>query len=396
VFTLYYWDLASSLRRDGSLTIDGARTTSLEPLYPMLLAAVRWLTGDRPLLVQGTQALVASIAAIYLYKLVFALSARRSVAMAAGALFAVYPLLVSHAADGTESALITLLLIAFAYQFVTITGTLGAAAAGVTLGLAVLTRIVALPLVVIAPALAARHGARATLALAGAALLVLAPYAIRNYALNGAIVPSRGGLNLFIANNQYSAGVIPAYGPDILVPYAGSRLAAEGLANLPATPRGERQEDIAYRRLAVSEVIARPIDIFRLKITNFFLFFSPVLVPRFETTPATTIHLGESGRSAVTHTAARHRVIDVVYTVSYSAVLAFAGAGAYLRRRRLRTDAILWALLLTFAVVHAIYFPATRYRAPVEFVLLFYAAVGISAIETRPHPWPLRHLIGRG
>ena len=49
---------------------------------------------------------------------------------------------------------------------------------------------------------------------------------------------------------------------------------------------------------------------------------------------------------------------------------------------------ILWLLLVTFVAVHSVYFPTTRYRAPVEFVLLFYAAVGIvkwpSTARTKP------------
>jgi hypothetical protein len=36
---------------------------------------------------------------------------------------------------------------------------------------------------------------------------------------------------------------------------------------------------------------------------------------------------------------------------------------------------ILGCVLATFVVAHAVYFPATRYRVPIEFVLLFYAAV---------------------
>ena len=209
-------------------------------------------------MVQAVQALVASAGAVYLYKLALALTGRRRVGIGAATLFAIYPLLVRHSIDGTESALLTTLLIAFAYQFVTMRTTAGAAAAGGWLALAILTRTVALPLLLIAPLVAAARNVRMAIAMAGAAVLVLTPYAIRNHALNGAIVPARTGINLFIANCEYAAGVIAEYGPDILVPYAESRLASEGLADLPATPAAEQQWDAAFRRLALAEIRQRP------------------------------------------------------------------------------------------------------------------------------------------
>jgi len=44
-------------------------------------------------------------------------------------------------------------------------------------------------------------------------------------------------------------------------------------------------------------------------------------------------------------------------------------------------------MLLTFACVHAVFFPSTRYRAPVEFVFLFYAGVAAGT-------W-IEHVAGR-
>jgi hypothetical protein len=56
-------------------------------------------------------------------------------------------------------------------------------------------------------------------------------------------------------------------------------------------------------------------------------------------------------------------------------------AGVYLRRRELlRSDTILWAIFGTFVVVNAIYVPATRYTGPMQFVLIFYAAVAMARL----------------
>jgi uncharacterized membrane protein len=49
-----------------------------------------------------------------------------------------------------------------------------------------------------------------------------------------------------------------------------------------------------------------------------------------------------------------------------------------MRRRDWRRDAILWSNAAVLILVHVVYFPATRYRAPMEFVLLFYAAVALA------------------
>jgi hypothetical protein len=43
----------------------------------------------------------------------------------------------------------------------------------------------------------------------------------------------------------------------------------------------------------------------------------------------------------------------------------------------------LWSIVVTFAAVHMVYFPAVRYRVPMEFVLLFYGAVGLDALARR-------------
>ncbi len=48
-----------------------------------------------------------------------------------------------------------------------------------------------------------------------------------------------------------------------------------------------------------------------------------------------------------------------------------------------RRDAILWGIVVTFALVHTLYFPSVRYRVPMEFVLLFYCASGIDALARR-------------
>jgi signal peptidase I len=208
--------------------------------------------------------------------------------------------------------------------------------------------------------------------------MVIAPYAIRNYGLNGSLLPTRGGRNLFIANSEYV--VLPQYGPDILGGFAQTILAQEGLDGAPPSPGLERQQDALLARHAIAEMKRRPFDTLWRKAAHVGYFFSPRLVPYHEPTPQTRIVLGEHGAFSVENSPVRSRVNQWAYAAPYAFVVVMAAMGLRARRRDVRRDAILWCIALTFVAVHALYFPTTRYRVPMEFVLLFYAALGLDAI----------------
>jgi hypothetical protein len=374
-----YWTLSDSLLRDGSLGFDGIRTTAFELAYPLFLAIARVLVGHRILLVQVVQCIVAACGAIFLYRLATSLTGTRRVGAIAAVLYAGYPLLVRHSPDRTDAALMTTLLIAFAAEFVRATTPRGAAWAGAWLGLAVLTRAMALPLIALAAAVYWWNGARRrAAALTATALLVIAPYAMRNYGLNGALLPTRSGLNLFISNSEYTASIFPDYGPDILGDYARSVLDRTAIAPGPESPALERERDAVWTGLALQEMRRHPLRTAGLKARNVLYFFSPRLVPYHEPTDATRILLGENGQFTVENSPPRQVAHQVLYAVSYTPVLALAVAGVWLRRRDIGRDAILWCMVVTFVAAHAVYFPTTRYRVPIEFVLLFYASVALN------------------
>jgi hypothetical protein len=291
---------------------------------------------------------------------------------------------VRHSPDGTDAALMTTLLIAFAAEFVMAATPRRAARAGVWLGLAVLTRAMALPLIALAAAIYWWNGARrSAAALVATALLVIAPYAMRNYALNGALLPTRSGLNLFISNSEYTASIFPDYGPDILGDYARSVLDPSARTPGPESPALERERDAAWTGLALQEMRRHPLRTAGLKARNVLYFFSPRLVPYHEPTDATRILLGQNGRFTVEHSPPRRIMHQVLYAVSYTPVLVLAVAGVWLRRRDIGRDAILWCVGVTFVAAHAVYFPTTRYRVPMEFVLLFYASVALDRAMLR-------------
>jgi 4-amino-4-deoxy-L-arabinose transferase-like glycosyltransferase len=380
-FMTLYWELSRNLIQHGTLGFDGTVTTDHEPLYPLFLAAARVLTHDRILLVQAIQALVDSAAAVALYLLAESLTGRRRVAILAAVLYAITPLLVRHAVVSSESAVLPLLLIAFAVAFIKADGPLTGVAAGVCLGLAMLTRTMTVPLVAMAAAiLVFERRARLIVPVVSAALTVLSPLVIRNHGLNGSLLPTRSGINLFIGNSHYVPALLPAQSPDALQAYAESIAVQHGIPVPSSGPADQKAADALFTRLAIQEVRERPGGILWLKLRNIGYFFWPRLVPEYLLTEDTTVTLEPDGRVRIDNSPVRPWIEHLAYTVPYL-VLAFAAlAGLWIRGRDIRRDLLLWAIVLTFLAAGVVYFPATRYRAPAEFVLLFYAAVAVDAL----------------
>ena len=382
------WDLAGQILSSGTLASDGAPTTSFEPLYPLFLALSRAVMGDRPVAVQLVQIAIASAGPVCLYHLTDALAGRRRVALVAGLLLACDPLSIRHAAYGQTVALAATLLVAFCLAFVRSRSTSGAVVAGLLLGLSVLTRTMALPLVALATLVWVRAGRwREALALAVTALTVFAPFAIRNYGLNGAWLPTRSGINLFVSTSEYTAALVPEHHPDLLVPHAMAMLARSGMAAEPlASPRQERREDAMLTRLAWENVKRQPLDQLWLRVKYVGYFFSPFLVPGRREFPAAEadLHLGPGGRVTITNDGRLHPWwVRALYTASFTPVLGLAVLGAVHRRQHLRPDAIVWSVLATFVAVHAVFFPGSFYRVPMAFVLMFFAAAGADALWRR-------------
>jgi hypothetical protein len=219
-------------------------------------------------------------------------------------------------------------------------------------------------------------------AFAAAALLVVLPVVIRNHVLNGALMPTRAGWNLFIGNCEYT--VLPEHGPDVLNEYVSSILIREGLPVGPASPIDERRTDRVLTQHALRYMRDHPMRIVFAKLRNAGYIFTPRLVPYREPTDDTRVRFMDDGAMVIENTRLRPLWHRIVYSVSYTLVMAAALFGAYRRRAfLLNQDAMLWAIVITFVAVHVVYFPATRYLAPISFVWLFYAAAAIA--ERSPH-----------
>ena len=390
-FDTSYWALATGLLHDGSLSIDGVRSTDFEPVYPIILAIARLVARDQVLAVQILQVCAASLGAIFIYRLANTLTGRTSVAAAAAVLFAFDPVLVRQAAQASESALVTTLLLVFTCYFITATTTVRAAWAGVWLGIAVLTRTMLLPLVILGPVLllTGRQSRRA-LTLALLAILVILPFPVRNHAINGSWWPTRSGLNLWEGNSEYTAAVLPDEDVDILQEQATGILAQE-LPHLSALSpeQANRAVDALLAKRALAHMRDHPWRTIAQKALNVVYFMSPRLVPLHIATPDTHLVIGRAGEMTVANSISRPLVEVVPYALFQACLLVFVPIGVYLRRREFRRDAMLWCIVATFVAVYAVYFPATRYRAPMSFVLCFYAAVALDRGAARVSPAPV-------
>jgi hypothetical protein len=134
-----------------------------------------------------------------------------------------------------------------------------------------------------------------------------------------------------------------------------------------------------YLRRSLEHMRQRPWRTAWLKLKNVSYFFSPRLVPYYETDDATVI-LEEDGRFRVGPVRPRPLAHRLAYSVPYVFVMGMIAAALVCGRIGFKREAILWAVAGVFIVVHALYFPTMRYRVPMEFVLLYYASVGMDCI----------------
>ena len=380
-----YLALADSLVDHGVLGFSGVPSASFEPIYPALLGAGRMVFGDRTVAIQMMQACIAAAGAPLTFKVALELTSSRRAATAAGLMFALHPLLIRQAAAPTDLALTATLVVACAVSFVAIRDTRSAAAAGAWLGLTALTRSMSIPLVVLSAAiLAAKRQLREAAALTLVAVAFIAPMVVRNHVLTGAPWPGRSGINLFIGNSPNTPALLPTYDLDLLEAEAYDRFIR---AHPDSAANGGTDAEFAafLTGEAIGYIAANPWATARQKLINVGYMLSPRITPYEVSGPRTRIRVEDGRVSGVEDSVERPRSEIAAHALVSLVLLAGCAAGVYLRRRELfRSDAILWAIFGTFVVINAIYVPATRYTAPVQFVLIFYAAVAFARPGGRP------------
>ncbi len=381
----YYWLLATRLLQGKGFGYGPYGQAAFEPLYPLTLVAARALFGNRPPMVLIPQLIISAIGCLYLYKLAWQLTRNSRVAWWSAVLYAFYPYLVRQSIMANEIPLLSTLLILSAYTYITATHPRRVITCGIMFGLTLLTRTV------VAPAwLGAlfthgrRFGMRSALLLLVTITSVVSPMLIRNFRVAGVLIPTRSGINLFEGNCVYADTIIPRYSQDLLNQYAWQVLQQQKPATLPP---GERGDDLFFTLKAWEFMREHPWRTLRLKLLNTIYLFHPRLMPFERMTSRTRVTFLPDGTLKIEGSVPHPFWQDAIHTISYTTIAFLAIWGCILRRRQLRDDAILGWIAFSFIVVHALYFPHTRLRAPMDFILMFYAACSIAwLLELQQRP----------
>jgi 4-amino-4-deoxy-L-arabinose transferase-like glycosyltransferase len=369
-----YDELATGLLTSGTFGFDGVPSTYMEPLYPAFLAAALFVTGGWAPAVTLLQVAVAAIGGVLLYRLAALLAGPRAGVWTA-VIFAFYPYLLRQSVARLEITVCATLAIAATLALARTERLRGAIGTGALFGLLMLTRTSFVVAAVGAALwLAWRGGRRLALAMLLAALAVEVPWLARNVRIDGSPLPSRVGENLYLSTSAYAAGV-PLHDVDLLLPLALAEVGVE-VARLDLSPVLERRAvDDAMLTRAVAFVGEHPGRVLRLKARNALYLWSPQLLPRERKSPAELAMM--DGEELRTVNPARPWLEDGSHAVAQGVLLVLAGVG--LARRRLSAgDVPLLILLGAQAAVCIAFFPTTRLMAPVMYVVMFYAAVGLT------------------
>jgi 4-amino-4-deoxy-L-arabinose transferase-like glycosyltransferase len=331
------------------------------PLLPFLLAALYSLTGHSFVASRILMIVVGSAIPVVVFALARLIYGRR-VAIVAGLISAFYPFFVMFSNVMLSEAPFTLLVglqLVLLIRFLRNGRTADVCLAGVAAGLGCLCRATLLAFIpVCAVWLVVVYRPGLIRALRSALLFVLftsaviAPWTIRNYLVHGTLIPvsSRGGVVLWLGNNQWATG-------DIVNDY---------YKLLPHTPDPRTTSEADIHRISQSRALeyirTHPKRFIWLGLRRLFHFWRPTTLM----TPG-TVDVSAAG------------LMRIIGAGTYLPVLAlfFAGCLMSLRGMRLFRDPRLLLLVLligTYTVIHAVFPAVPRYRQPLEPVMIIMAS----------------------
>ena len=367
----HYSAIAANLADHGRYVLDGIPATFIEPLCPAAFAAGRLMFGSSLRAMLSVPLAFGSIAGIALFALTRRALGSERAAWIATVLYACSPYLVRQSASLMEVTLAAAVLIIASWRIGDLRTDGQAAAAGILLGAAVLTRFSFLPIALGGLWVIHRHGGldRSGIA-ASLAIACVAPWLVYSYAAGGAVLPARIGENLFESTNQWATALVPGVNVDVLASVADGvardRLARNGIAEY-----GMAERDRALLDEVRDYVRAHPVHTMTLKIRNLAYAFQPRILPFTERTGDASI---VDGRFVIPEQRRRPVAYEVAAAGFQSVLLIGAACGLAKRRRRLEEDAFLLIVFGSIVAVSVVFYPTSRLLAPASFVLMFFTA----------------------
>jgi 4-amino-4-deoxy-L-arabinose transferase-like glycosyltransferase len=345
------------------------------PLYPLMIAGLYALFGERPLTVYITQALLLAGTCVLAFDIGRRMFNRRT-GLISAALVGLNPMLLRYVGDLQLETLLTFLFtltVWFSLRFYARPTVLNGVVVGVAAGLAALTKSVALPwpfllaVIVLGAALlkrrqkqSARLPIAALVAMFVSLFAVISPWTIRNYVATGGhfVLLSSGTSDAFLRGYVFSK---PEYATLRLPPYEyaenESNAWFEQLSRDAGTvwQRDDYETDQVLNRAAAQKLQAEPTEFVRKFVTGLFTFW-------YEMTSLTNSIV--AGGLAL-----------------LSWILAIIGL-----RRSMREGQPAWILIipaLSLNVLLAALLALGRYSVPVLPPLLVVSAFGLDALLNR-------------
>ena len=363
-YSLFY-QIAGRLAAGHGLSYEwmGIKYAHRPPLYPALLAATT-IFGKSYIAIVIVQSLIGAgtvLCAYFIGKELF----NKTVGRLAAIGVAFYPYFVMHDTALQETGVFTfltalsVLLLLKSRQSNAI-----AVAAGLALGLAILTRATLIGFVPFALLWALLlsdrvrgQAVKRTAAVSIGLLLVISPWLVRNYVRLGTpTISTLSGLTLWAGNNPHTFSNYPNQSIDRSVNTAWSGLTPDEAAYIRSTD--EVRQNGWFISKALEYIQQHPKETVIRAVRKVAAGFSWTLNPR------------------------RERLVQVVYFLSYVPVLLMGIVGAWLARRRWREYGLIAGLFLSFIVVTAIFFAHTSHRVFLDVYLIIFAAYAFHRIAT--------------
>jgi hypothetical protein len=355
-----YLEIATNLRNGRGFELDGLPTAYRPPVWPAVLAV--FLTLGLPVSLLPVVPALSMIAAAATGAALGVKLTRTSWGALVGVAVLAYPLNIYTAVTLYPQALATLLVVALWFISVMIIDRereRRSAVLYLLLGLAASLLALSVPTMaftggaaVVAVVIVLRGDRFRAAAYAGSALLVpIAAWTVRNILVLGAPVPlsTSTGVNLLIGNNPTATG---SSGVDVDI---------SGPLD-SAYPLSEVKRDAFLRSTAVDWIKDHPLDSVMLYIAKVANYFAPYNEP-------VTVSGGESTQRLIAY-------------LSFAVLLLFLLARLLVRRRLPfgYTEWVFLGLFVANAFVMAVFFTRTRFRQPLDNILLVEAAIALAVV----------------
>ena len=363
-YSLFY-ELAQRLAEGHGLSYEwsGMKYAFRPPVYPALLAATT-IFGKSFIAIVILQSLIGAgtaVCAYFIGKELF----DKTVGLLAALGVTLYPYFVMHDTALQETGVftfltaLTVLLLLKSRRSKTI-----ALAAGLALGLAILTRatlIAFVPVVLLWMIFISDTTRAASIkktALVGLGLfVVLTPWLARNYARTGSVtISTLGGLTLWAGNNAHTFANYPHESIDRSVVTASRELSPEDVATIRRLSTDEAAQNSWFFRKGIDYIKQHPGETTLRAVKKVGAAFSWTLNPM------------------------RERFVQTVYFLSYVPVSVLAIIGGWLGRKRWKDLSLIYGLFLSFILLTAVFFGHTSHRVYLDVYMIVLAAFSVSVI----------------